>query len=300
MLIWASQIKDESLPVSRKVQREQARDAQRAAKAAKSASPIASSALKRKRSDVDESDPKLKEFLEVMLPKSKSKTLDDVSPFDADIQEPPRKIQAIDLPEAESDDEYAMIPRKSKTDPLKTPQMPTPSVTSAAPVEPSPRPVVATPTASSAAPVISIGNVEDDAAPVNAFAATDDDWLRSRTNRLLDLVESGDLATPPSLGMDAPVSNSVRNEPYPAVELSQHDVVAEATETAASLEDTTTKEQPETDFDQIVESIKATGRLFVRNLPYTATEDDLRKHFQQYGDLQEVIAYLIFESSFAL
>ncbi|URE45051.1 hypothetical protein MUK42_25200 [Musa troglodytarum] len=31
-----------------------------------------------------------------------------------------------------------------------------------------------------------------------------------------------------------------------------------------------------------------TGRLFVRNLPYTATEDDLAEHFSQFGDLSEV------------
>ena len=35
-------------------------------------------------------------------------------------------------------------------------------------------------------------------------------------------------------------------------------------------------------------SIARTGRLFLRNLPYLATEADLRDLFQPYGDLSEV------------
>lgn len=34
--------------------------------------------------------------------------------------------------------------------------------------------------------------------------------------------------------------------------------------------------------------IADTGRLFVRNLPYTCTEDDLRKLFEKFGPLSEV------------
>ncbi|KAJ1911504.1 Multiple RNA-binding domain-containing protein 1 [Mycoemilia scoparia] len=36
------------------------------------------------------------------------------------------------------------------------------------------------------------------------------------------------------------------------------------------------------------ERIEETGRLFVRNLPYTATEEDLRAYFEPYGPLSEV------------
>jgi len=49
--------------------------------------------------------------------------------------------------------------------------------------------------------------------------------------------------------------------------------------------------------DPIIEAIKTNGRLFVRNLPYTATEDDLREHFQPFGALEEVrleISYFLF------
>ncbi|KAJ1672530.1 Multiple RNA-binding domain-containing protein 1, partial [Spiromyces aspiralis] len=36
------------------------------------------------------------------------------------------------------------------------------------------------------------------------------------------------------------------------------------------------------------ERIRETGRLFVRNLAYTATEDDLRQHFEKFGPISEI------------
>ena len=36
------------------------------------------------------------------------------------------------------------------------------------------------------------------------------------------------------------------------------------------------------------ESIGETGRLFVRNLPYICTEEDLRREFVKFGPLAEV------------
>ena len=36
------------------------------------------------------------------------------------------------------------------------------------------------------------------------------------------------------------------------------------------------------------EAPEDSGRLFVRNLPYSATEDDLRKHFEEFGSISDV------------
>jgi len=108
----ARPISDDSLPVSRKAQREQLRDAQQSEQAAKSATNPNKSTMKRKRSDVDESDTKLKEFLEVMKPKSKSKTWNTEAVDN--VQEPPTKMQAIEFPEAESDGDYEVVPKKSE------------------------------------------------------------------------------------------------------------------------------------------------------------------------------------------
>ena len=49
----------------------------------------------------------------------------------------------------------------------------------------------------------------------------------------------------------------------------------------SNINDKDTNKSPE-------EWIRETGRLFIRNLPYTATEDDLRKYFEPYGHLSEV------------
>ena len=37
-----------------------------------------------------------------------------------------------------------------------------------------------------------------------------------------------------------------------------------------------------------MESEESTGRLFLRNLPYTTTEAELSDVFAEFGDLQEV------------
>ncbi|XP_059844270.1 probable RNA-binding protein 19 isoform X1 [Hypanus sabinus] len=40
--------------------------------------------------------------------------------------------------------------------------------------------------------------------------------------------------------------------------------------------------------DEVEEDVSDSGRLFVRNLPYTCTEDDLEKVFSKYGPLSEI------------
>ena len=37
-----------------------------------------------------------------------------------------------------------------------------------------------------------------------------------------------------------------------------------------------------------VEDVESTGRLFLRNLPFTTTEAELSDAFMEFGDLQEV------------
>jgi multiple RNA-binding domain-containing protein 1 len=182
-----------------------------------------------------------------MQPASKSKTWATQNEDDA---EPPTKIQAMEIPEGESDEEYEAVPKIAK------------NTTPPQPVEPA---IVEPP-----APL------ETDKTPANANApdATDDDWMRSRTNRLLDLMDPTDIAagTVHVEVMNAPMVDSTTNVPK--------SVESPVVEVDADIEE----EKP----DPIIEAIKSNGRLFVRNLPYTATEQDLREHFQQYGSLEEV------------
>ena len=213
---------------------------------AKAATDTLNAATKRKRSDVDADDQKLKEFLEVMQPPSKAKKW--VETDNATI-EPPTKMQAMELPEAESDDEYEKVPKKTRQkSPLKAApiQIPTPP-------EPTP---------------------DDTPMRVEAPApvdGTDDDWLRSRTNRLLDLVDPDDMvaASPTHAEVEEKVQQETEEVPMYEDEV---------------MEDVQEEDRP----DPVQEAIRSNGRLFVRNLPYTATEDDLREHFAAYGSLEEV------------
>jgi len=212
------------------------------------------SATKRKRSDVDAEDPKLKEFLEVMQPASKSKKW-ATEVVDDDTNEPPSKIQAIEIPEAESDNEYESVPKKSRK---SSPPKP------AAPVSLPTQAVEETSTAEDQ-PMVDI----------SAVNTTDDDWLRSRTNRLLDLMDPEDIAPAQTANVEVVTAadEPIVEEEEPAEE--QDEIVEEE------------QEKP----DPILEAISANGRLFVRNLPYTATEEDLRKHFEPYGSLEEVCIF---------
>jgi multiple RNA-binding domain-containing protein 1 len=40
--------------------------------------------------------------------------------------------------------------------------------------------------------------------------------------------------------------------------------------------------------DDSLEAIRRTSRLFVRNLPYSATQEDLRETFERFGTIEEV------------
>lgn len=259
-----TQISDATLPISRKAQREQDREKAKALKAQREERGTASkeklnAATKRKRSDVDEEDPKLKEFLEVMQPASKTKKW-ATEAVENDMNEPASKIQAIEVPEAESDDEYESVPKKTtKNSPPKV----------AAPV-PVPTPVVKNIEAPTSA---------DDKPMIDISAVDDDDWLRSRTNRLLDLVDPDDL--PPKQPQES-ANVEVTIEP------AEDEAMVNEEEPVEGQDEV---EEDEEKPDPVLEAISSNGRLFVRNLPYTATEEDIRHHFEPYGALDEVCIF---------
>lgn len=108
---------------------------------------------------------------------------------------------------------------------------------------------------------------------------TDEDWLRSRTTRLLDLVDGDEaLASTVERARDdeneaegAVISGSSMNKEVkdPSVQTDE--------EIKSSFSTCDTPLNPINDINN------ASGRLFVRNLSYTATEDDLKKHFESNG-----------------
>lgn len=118
-------------------------------------------------------------------------------------------------------------------------------------------------------------------------AADDDDWLRNRTNRLLDLADENDdiSAVLPAATSSTKTTTTITN---------RHDVRPVASVKVDAMEVDTApvpKETPEMtreSEDAIIEAVRKTRRIFCRNLPYTATAEDLRTHFEKFGEVEEV------------
>ena len=111
-----------------------------------------------------------------------------------------------------------------------------------------------------------------------ATAVSDADWLRSRTSRLLGLMDDHDvqIMAPPE---DAPAEKSDLSDVPELVK--DHKVFD------ASIQ---TDEDVDVERAILENETVDNGRLFVRNLTYTITEEDLRKHFEDrgYGAIEEV------------
>lgn len=224
---------------------------------------------KRKREDVDESDPKLREYLDVMRANQKNS-----SKLEGILGQPTAEGD-VDTPVIpvgdESDDEYEEIPahqpKRQKGGVHDT--IPALSVPEAPPTD-APQPVA------------------EDAPQTSQLAdATDDDWLRSRTNRLLDLVDPDDPAAFAPVtarpSQQQPVKPTNASQPE---DVDMEDAFREA-EAEASRDPTAQK----TDEDDATEQIRRTSRLFARNLPFKATEAELRTHFEKYGEVEEVCSF---------
>lgn len=220
---------------------------------------------KRKREDLNESDPKLREYLDVM---GKGQT--SSSKLEGIMGQPAGGTD-LDIPmvtvEEESDGEYEEIPaHKSKRQKDVSAVVPSTVIPTEQAAEPS--------TAEPPQP-----GAEDAASTAQGADATDDDWLRTRTNRLLDLVDPDDLdlapvpvrpvqpvqASKPSISEDVDMDQA-----SPSLETIDEPV-------AEQIEDSSTTGQ-----------IRRTSRLFIRNLPFKATESELRHHFAKYGEVEEV------------
>lgn len=246
---------------------------------------------KRKREDVDQSDPKLQEFLGVMLPGSSANKIHNDAIEETD--ERPSKMAAVALAENESDDEYEVIPARRRKE-SRQEGGDTGIISSGEShvqhsdvqshkmhvVEHGPQDAGDTATTERL-------QGSTPAAAASAAPTTDDDWLRSRTNRLLDLVDDNDV--PPTI----PSSPSRPAQVASAPAADENAIVREDGATPPEPMDTEEipKTEPRDSEDETLVSIRKTSRLFVRNLPYSATDGDLRKHFEEYGSIEEVRTY---------
>lgn len=175
-------------------------------------------------------------------------------------------MQDVIVPADESDDEYQVIAKKPKT--TETPKETL--------EEAQPAPVTAPISSTEEAPAEDVDAAMSDApdsAAVDQPPTTDDDWLRSKTNRLLDLVEDDDVPVAPASAPSKPAAEK-RDYPVAAEQQAQPTQPADEPVVAAAPSEE--------------DKIRETGRLYLRNLHFEVAEEDIRNHFSKYGSLDEV------------
>lgn len=131
-----------------------------------------------------------------------------------------------------------------------------------------------------------------------APVASDEDWLRSRTSRLLGLLDDDESLMPraPIVEHGTVAAESESNQPSPSGEIA---------DVATQLE-----LEPVQEADQKMNTLSAdcgeadigSGRLFVRNLAYATTEEDLRNIFESsdFGPVEEVGQLFSYDSIVAI
>lgn len=232
---------------------------------------------KRKREEQEAADPKLREFLQVMKSGREGAIADDSNP--AAGADHMLDVGGGAVPEEESDDEYEQIPsRKEKSRRIEPSLDKSNQVASKIPPRDEKTDNDDTPENTGENKAEQVDSEMTGHGP-SATGATDDDWLRSRTNRLLDLVDPDDLdsGAGPSTVDDTTMQDTENDR---VSSHSSDEVTPDAVADVATSKESTTEDA--------VDAISRTSRLFVRNLPYSATEDDLRETFGQFGALQEV------------
>ncbi|KAJ9646495.1 Multiple RNA-binding domain-containing protein 1 [Coniosporium tulheliwenetii] len=242
--------------------------------------------LKRKRGELKDgpADAKLQEYLEVMQPPSKSKTWaneDGMRPAAEtalDLETP----QAVVADEVESDTEYQVVAKKSKR--VDAPAKPSfardirttnegATADEAAPTEEQ---------AMQAVPPVAAEEASHEATMADT-AMSDADWLRSRTSRLLGLADA-------ELGDEESASNPINQESVSVELLTEEPPPIMPSEVPeGNSGDVADHEEMDGEHqDGALAAIRSTARLFLRNLPYSVTEADLREHFVPFGDIEEV------------
>ncbi|CCU82765.1 pre-rRNA processing protein Mrd1 [Blumeria hordei DH14] len=211
--------------------------------------PTLTPGVKRKRGTYDEADSKLQEFLEVMQPTSKNKSIGKEAPptssiYDSLPIEPAAKNDA-EIPHVDHDQAGKI------TQPLE------------------------------AKPNFPAQRLDNN--PHVSINSTDEDWLRSRTSRTLDVLDSNSISL--SDFLPKPRDTATTTD----INVQSWDNDNKPTDQSNVPADNIVPDN-KSELEVTMESIRKTARLFVRNLPYTASEADIRSHFSPYGSMKEVRA----------
>lgn len=250
--------------------------------------PATQEGSKRKREDgdVERDDTKLKEFLNVMQPKSKKRTLENME-WEGRKQDDEAHITAsVDaLPEDVSDEDYEDVPSKSKR---------VQALASAGPKEQANQTESSTQTDPVSEPIMQETQGEPDETGTQAVVS-DLDWARSRTSRLLGLLDE-----------DEEAADALRRETIdtsPDANGTPEDIQTKEAKQSNSNDTTPTPSSDHADDPvsiavtaDVLQAARASMRLFVRNLPYDVKEEDLEAEFAPFGNLDEVGSIFLFFS----
>lgn len=240
----------------------------------------------------EKQDPKLKEFLEVMRPKSKKRAWeDDVAKAteEATVQEGNTTIN-VAATEDQSDDEYENVPRQTKK--LKK---------DAAPAEETDRPAETQPTDDNEQD----GDNEVTEATAGGTqsqqpALSDADWARSRTSRLLGLLDDDEGGTVGEAQQDREDSSSDGGAEVQKGESKSAPVEDPASSMPTPPSDTNEIDAIFKTLDGDTDAVRSSMRLFVRNLPYDVKNEDLQAAFERFGHLEEVCLYPLIHINFVM
>lgn len=241
--------------------------------------------LKRKRGDTDKPliDFKLQEYLKVMEAPSKSKTwasgdyLQTETPSLAQTEAPTfgKEDEPSDAEYEEGSKRLKKRRADSETRALHT-QTPAHEIDQRPPENPTQSEVP------SAAANEQVPSDADREGEKDSLAATDTDWLRTRTSRLLGLTDADD--HPNTATADPVTLPDLKSQLGPG----QSNEPGGPDDSPEENPDFIEADAPLGTVDANVAAIELSGRLFVRNLPYSTGEDELRQIFLTAGQLEEV------------
>jgi multiple RNA-binding domain-containing protein 1 len=247
---------------------------------------------KRKRDGEDKSqDPKLQEYLSLMGQSSKTRTWAN----DDDMAKPSTVTAPVinqNAQETTQTEELPSHPKKAKTEKppvVETIQQPESMVIDKSGEEENQE----EPDQDNSAEI-------EEAAPVS-----DADWLRSKTSRLLGLLDEEEQDEFDQHKAEAPAdsdSPSSAGDKSPPVRSESRTEAIENIAPNMTDDDSEPQEAPEAPApdDPNLDLIRNSARLFLRNLAYDTTEADLQPLFERFGKIEEVSHCSIFFSLFFL
>ena len=153
---------------------------------------------------------------------------------------------------------------------------------------------------------VSTAQEETEAQEEEAGPVSDADWLRSKTSRLLGLLDEDEQADFKTHKVEEPAEpprrSNIESRTAAIENIGSEDVMTEPAtnddDDDDAVEDIPNREEQEPIDDQNIDLIRASARLFLRNLAYDIKEDDLQPLFAPYGKLEEVSTLYLHLSPF--